>query len=81
MEGDRTYQSESTMSTHAVTGDTHTASIQLGEGIEDSLGQFFGNIAIHVIARVVGGLSGIDVEASTRTEVIRIILALDVKTA
>ena len=69
------------MSTHTVAGNTNAASIQLGESIEDGLGQFFGDIAVHVIAGVVGGLCGVDVEAGTGAEVVCVVLALDVKAA
>lgn len=75
----RTYQSKSTVSTHTVTSDTNPASIQLRESIKDSLGQFFSDVAVHVIASIVRCLSGIHVEASTRAKVICIVLALDVQ--
>ena len=69
------------MSTHAVAGDTHAAGVQLGESIEDSLGQFFGDVAVHVIAGVVRRLSGVDIEAGTGAKVVSIVLALDVQAA
>lgn len=77
----QTYQGESTVSTHTVTGDADTAGIQLGESIENSLGQFFSDIAVHVIAVVVGRLCGVNVETGSRAEVVCIIFALDVQAA
>lgn len=68
------------MSTHAVASDTDSTGVQLGESSKDSLGQFLGDIAVHVVALVVWGLGSIDVETSTGSKVISIILTLNVKT-
>lgn len=69
------------MSTHAVSSDTDPARVQLlRESSEDSLGQFLGDVTVHVVASVVRSLSGIDVEAGARAKVVRIILTLDVET-
>lgn len=68
------------MSTHAVTSDAHFAGVELGESSKDGLGQLFGDIAVHVIAVVVGGVGGVDVEAGTGAEVIRVVLAFNVQT-
>lgn len=75
-----TNQSESTVSTHAVTGDADFVGVELRESSEDSLRQLRGDVAVHVIAIVVRGLGGVDVEAGTSSEVIRIVLALDIQT-
>jgi hypothetical protein len=64
-----------------VAGDADPAGIELGESIEDSLGQFFGDIAVHVVAGVVGGFSGVDVEAGSGAEIVCVVFALDVETA
>lgn len=76
-----THQRKSTVTTHAVAGDTDAAGIQLGESLEDNFWQFLGDVAVHVIALVVGSLGGINVEARAGTKIIRIILALDVQTS
>lgn len=69
------------MPTHTMTGNTHPPSIQLGERRKDSLGQFLGDVRVHVIAIVVGGLCRVDVEARASAEVIRVVFALDVEAA
>lgn len=69
------------MTTHTVPSNADSASIQLRESLEDNLWQFLGNIAVHIIALVVRGLGSIDVETSTRSKVISIVLALDVQAA
>lgn len=76
-----TYQGQGAVSTHAVAGDTDAAGVQLGESIKDSLWQLLSDVAVHVVAIVVGGLGGIDVEAGTGAEVICIVLALDIEAA
>lgn len=69
------------MPTHTVAGDTNTTGIQLRERSKDGLWQLFGDIAVHVIAGVVGGFSGVDVEAGAGAEVVCVVLALDVEAA
>lgn len=69
------------MSTHAVASDADFAGIELWESSKDSLGQLLGDIAVHVIAFVVGSLGGVDVETGAGAEVIRVVLAFDVQTA
>jgi hypothetical protein len=81
IEIEMTYQSKSTMTAHAVSGNTNTARIKLGECSKDGLRQFLGDVAVHVIAGVVGGLCSVDVEASAGAEVVCVILALDVEAA
>lgn len=76
-----TYQGESTVSTHAVASDTDAVGVQLRESTKDSLRQLLGNVAVHVVAVVIRGLGGIDVETGSGAEVICIILALDVEAA
>jgi hypothetical protein len=61
---------------------THTTTIQLlRERREDSLGQFFSDVAVHVVPGVVGSFGGVDVEACARAEVVGVVFALDVETA
>jgi hypothetical protein len=74
-----TYQSKSTMTTHTVSSNTDTARIKLGESSKDSLGQFLGDVTVHVIAGVIGGLCGVDVEACAGAEVVCVVFALDAK--
>lgn len=69
------------MTTHAMTSNANPASIQLRESLEDNLRQLLSDIAVHIIALVVGGLGSIDIETRARTKVISIVLALDVQTA
>jgi hypothetical protein len=76
-----TYKGKSTVTTHTVTSDTDAAGVELGELGEDGLGQFLGDVAVHIVACVIRGLCSVDVEASAGAEVISIILAFDVKTA
>ena len=79
--GRRTYNSKSTMPTHTMTGNTHPPRIQLGKRRKDSLGQFLGDVRVHVIAIVVGGLCRVNVEARAGAEVVRVVFALDVEAA
>ena len=79
--GRRTYNSKSTMPTHTMTGNTHPPSIQLGKRRKDSLGQFLGDVRVHVVAIVVGRLCGVDVEARAGAEVVCVVFALDVEAA
>lgn len=69
------------MTTHAVASDADTASVELGECSEGSLGQFLSDIAVHIVAGIVRSLCSIDVESGAGAEVISIILAFNVKTA
>lgn len=67
------------MSTHTVTGDTDATRVQLRESSKDRLRQLLGDVAVHVVAVLVGSLGGIDVEAGAGAKVICVILALDVE--
>ena len=69
------------MSTHTVAGNTNTTGIQLGERSKNGLRQLVGDIAIHVIAGIVGGFGGVDVEAGAGAEIVCVVLALDVEAA
>lgn len=60
---ERVYQSQGTMTTHAVTSDADSVRVQLLEGGEESFGKILGDVRVHVVALVVGLLCGIDVEA------------------
>lgn len=68
------------MPSHTVSGNTDTTGVQLRKSTEDSLWQFLSDIAIHVVAIVIGSLGGIDIKASAGAKIISIILALNVKT-
>lgn len=69
------------MPTHTMSRNTDPTTIELRERSKDRLRQFLRDIAVHVITRVVGGFSRVDVEASPRTKVISIIFAFDVEPA
>lgn len=75
----RTYQRQSTMPSHTVTGDADTTRIQLREGRKDRLWKLLGHIAIHIVATVVRRLCGINVETGASSKVIRVIFSLDVQ--
>jgi uncharacterized membrane protein YoaK (UPF0700 family) len=64
-----------------VSGNTDTARIKLGECSKDGLRQLLGDVAVHVVAGVVGGLCSVYVEASAGAKVVCVILALDVEAA
>jgi len=68
------------VSTHAVTSDADFAGVELRESSKDGLWQLLGDVAVHVVAVVVWGFGGIDVEAGTGAEVVRVVLTLDVQT-
>lgn len=78
---DLTYQGKSTMTTHTVTSNTNTTRIKLRESSKDSLRQLVGDVAVHIIAGIVRSLCSVDVETRAGAEIIRIILAFDVKAA
>jgi hypothetical protein len=65
---------------HAVARDTDSARVQLRESLENNLWQLLSDIAVHVIALVVGSLGSINIETRAGTKVISIILAFDVQT-
>lgn len=69
------------MPTHTMTGNTHPPRIQLGKRCKDRLGQFLGDVRVHVVAIVVGRLCGVDVEARAGAEVVCVVFALDVEAA
>lgn len=75
-----TDQGQSTVATHAVTSNANVTRVQLRESRKDSLRQLLADVAVHVVAGVVGSLGGVDVEASTGAKVIGVILALNVQT-
>ena len=64
------------MSAHAVTRDADPAAVKLIECREECLGQFLGDIRIHVVSLRPRFLCSIDVETGTGTEIVGVILAL-----
>lgn len=67
------------MTTHTMTRDTHTARIQLIlKRRENSLGQFFRDVGVHVVARVIRRLTRINVETRSGAEIVRVCFAGDV---
>lgn len=67
------------MSTHTMARDTDTTRVQLRESGKHGLRQFFGNVAIHVVAGIVGSFGSINVESSAGTKVVGIIFTLNVE--
>lgn len=77
---EKTYQSESSVASHAVSRDAHAAGVELREGGKDCLGQLLGDVSVHVVTIVVGGLGRVDVEAGPGAKVPGVVLALDIET-
>lgn len=69
------------MAAHTVARDANPARIQLGECVENSLGQLLRHVGVHVIPVVVGGFGGVDVEARSGAEVVGIVFAFNVQSA
>lgn len=78
---DRTYQRQRPVSTHAVTRDADPTRIKLWKRRKDRLGEFLGDVGVHVVPLVVRSLCRVDVEAGAGAEVPRVILAFDVQAA
>lgn len=76
-----THQGKRAVAAHAMAGDANPAGVQLGEGGEDGLGKLVGDVGVHVVAVVVGGFGGVDVEAGAATEVVGVVFAGDVQAA
>jgi hypothetical protein len=74
-------QRQGTVAAHRVAGDGDAGAVELFELREQRVGQLVGDVAVHVVALVVGFLGGIDVEAGARAEVVAVIFALDVEAA
>lgn len=79
--GRKAYQSKSPMSSHTMSRNANPPIIKLRERRKHSLGQFLGDVGVHVVAIVVGRLGSVDVEAGPCTEVVRVVLAFDVQSA
>lgn len=69
------------MSSHAMTRNTNSLRIQLWKRRENRLGQFVCDVCVHIVAGVVGRLGCVDVEARSRSEVVRVVFAFNVQTA
>lgn len=76
--GRSAHQSQSAMPAHAVAEYTNALWIHLLEVVEDGLGQFRRDVAVHFVTLVPGRFRRVDVEASTASKVIGVVLALDV---
>lgn len=68
------------MTTHTVTRNANTARVDLVKCREDGLGKLFRDVAVHLVALVPWGLGGVDVEACTATEIVGVVLTLDLET-
>ena len=49
--------------------DADPTRIELRKCLKDRLGEFFGDVGVHVVPVVVGGLCRVDVEAGARAEI------------
>lgn len=76
----QTYQCQRAVASHAVTGDANSARVQLLEGRKESIGEFLGDVRVHVVALVPWLLGGVYVEARAGAKVVCLILALDLET-
>jgi hypothetical protein len=72
---------ESAVAAHRVAGDGDAGAVELFELREECFGELVGDVAVHVVALVVGLLGGIDVEAGAGAEVVALVFALDVEAA
>ena len=77
-EGRSAHQSQSAMPAHAMAENTNALWIHLLKVVEDGLGQFRRDVAVHFVTLVPGRFRRVDVEASTASKVIGVVLALDV---
>lgn len=66
------------MPPHTMPRNANTLLIDLRERRKHSLGQFLGNVGVHVVAVVVGRLGSVDVEAGAGAEVVCVVFAFDV---
>ena len=71
------HQSQSAVPAHAVPEDTDALRIHLFEVVEDGLGQFRVDVAVHSIPFVPGGFGRVDVESRAAAEIVRVVFALD----
>ena len=65
------------MPAHAVPEDANAVGIHLFEVVEDRLGQFRRDVAVHSVLFVPGRFRRVDVEAGARPEIIGVVFALD----
>ena len=71
------YESQSTVPAHAVAEDADAVRIDLFEVVEDGLGQFRRDVAVHFVPFVPGSFCHVDVEARAAPEIVGIVFALD----
>lgn len=71
------HQSQSAVPAHAVTEDANAVPIQLLEVVEDGLGQFRRDVAVHSVACIPRRFRRVDVEAGARPEIVGVVFALD----
>jgi hypothetical protein len=67
------------VTTHAVTSNADSAAVKLLEVREQSFWELLGDVGIHVVALIPRLLGRVDVETSTGSEIVRIVLALDLQ--
>ena len=71
------HQSQSAVSAHAVPEDTDAVRIHLFEIVENGLGQFRVDVAVHFIPFVPWGFGRVDVESRAAAEIVGVVFALD----
>lgn len=66
------------MPPHTMPRNANPPLIDLRERRKHSLGQFLGNVGVHVVAVVVGRLGSVDVEAGAGAKVVCVVFAFNV---
>ena len=69
------------MPAHTMSEDAHSLRIDLFEVLEDGLGEFGGDVAVHFISFVPGRFRRVDVEAGAASEIVGVVFAFDLQTA
>lgn len=76
-----THQRQRTVTPHTMSRNANPTLVQLRKRLKDRLGEFLGDVGVHVIALVIRGLCRVDVEASAGAEVPGVVFAFDVQAA
>ena len=79
-EGERAHASQSAVAAHAVSKDADALPIYLCEVFENGEGELRGDVAVHSVPFVPGGLGRVDVEAGAAAKVVGVVFALDFQT-
>ena len=68
------------MPAHAVPENADAVRIHLLEVVEDGFGELRGDVAVHFVSFVPGGVGRVDVEAGAAAEIVGVVFALDLET-